>query len=118
MITSCIHIRGLRVYAYHGVGSQEACVGNMFEVDVDLEMPCPKAVKTDCLIDTVSYAEVVDLIKEQMAVRSELIEHAAGRIHRAITFRCPLVERGSISIWKLCPPISAELAKVGFTLSW
>lgn len=118
MITSCIHIEGLRVYAYHGVGAQEARVGNMFEVDIDLQLPCPEAVETDCIDDTVSYADVVELVKEQMAVRSELIEHVAGRIQRAITDRYPLVLGGKVSVWKLCPPITAELARVGFTLSW
>ena len=33
MLRSSIQIEKLRVYAYHGVGPQEACVGNDFEID-------------------------------------------------------------------------------------
>ena len=118
MMTASINIEGLRVYARHGVGPQEAIVGNDFEIDAKLLMDCPKAVGSDELDDTVSYADIIAIIKAEMAERSLLLEHVAGRLKRAITSAYPAITGGSISVWKLCPPITAEPSRVGFTLNW
>lgn len=81
-------------------------------------MYCPNAVDTDELADTVSYADIIAIIKAEMAERSLLIEHVAGRIKRAVTSAFPAITGGSVTVWKLCPPITAELSRVGFTLNW
>ncbi len=118
MLRSSIQIEKLRVYAYHGVGPQEACVGNDFEIDALLHMPCPTAVVTDSLAHTLNYADVIDIIKSQMAECSHLLEHVAGRIHNALTAKYPAITGGRITIWKLQPPITAQVERVGFTLEW
>lgn len=81
-------------------------------------MDCPNAVDTDELADTVSYADIIAIIKAEMAERSLLIEHVAGRIKRAVTSAFPTIIGGTVTVWKLCPPITAELSRVGFTLNW
>lgn len=118
MSQSIIHIRGLRVYAYHGVLPQERVVGNTFSINVDLKVNVENAMKNDILDATVNYAEIIELIKKCMAEPSALLEHVVGRIVRAITEQFPLVEGGSVTLYKLQPPISAELDSVGFTYSW
>ncbi len=118
MPTSTIHICGLRVYAYHGVLPQERVVGNTFTVDADLKVSVENAMENDILDATVNYAEIVDLIEECMSRPSALLEHVVGRIIRTIVNRYPQVEGGRVSVYKLQPPISAELDRVGFTYSW
>ena len=113
-----ITIKQLKVYAYHGVGSQEACVGNTFEIDATLEVSRPRAIDTDAIAHTINYADIVEIIKSEMKVRSLLLEHVAGRIRQHLTASFPAIMGGRITIWKLCPPISAELDRVGFTISW
>lgn len=109
-----IHIDGLRIYARHGVNPQERVVGNMFEVSLTLKIDAETAMKNDSLDDTVNYAEIVDLVKECMKQPSKLLEHAAYRIYQAIADRYPYVRHGSISLYKIQPPISAELARWAF----
>ena len=60
----------------------------------------------------------LDLVKECMATPSALLENVAYRIYCAIGERYPAVKHGHISVYKLQPPISAELARVGFSFGW
>lgn len=113
-----IHIDGLRIFARHGVDPQETIVGNTFEVNLALTIDAEAAMIHDSLGDTVNYAEIVDLIRGCMAVPSALLENAVYRIVAEIAARYPAVKHGSISLYKLQPPISAELARVGFSYSW
>ncbi len=113
-----ISIEGLRIFARHGVAAQETTVGNTFEVTVQLEFNCEQAMQSDSLDRTINYAAVVDLIKQEMAQPSKLLENVALRIYENITSHYPLVCGGSIAIYKLQPPIEAELDRVGFCFSW
>lgn len=113
-----IHIDGLRIFARHGVNPQERVAGNVFEVNVSLKSDAGTAMVNDSLGDTVNYAEIVDLIKNCMAEPSKLLENAVYRIYKAIIESYPAVSHGSISLYKIQPPISAELARVGFTYTW
>lgn len=118
MPNSTIHIRGLRVYAYHGVLPQERVVGNSFSVDADLKVNVENAMKNDILDATVNYAEIIDVIKDCMAKPSALLENAVWRIVESIIKRYPQIKGGSVTVYKLQPPVSAELDSVGFTYSW
>ena len=113
-----IHIDGLRIYARHGVNPQERVTGNMFEVNLELKIDAETAMKNDSLGDTVNYAEIVDIVKICMAEPSLLLENAAYRIQQAIATQFPDVKHGTIGLYKLHPPISAELGRVGFSFSW
>lgn len=118
MPDSFITIKGLRIYAYHGVFPQENRIGNDFTVDAVLKFPCPRAVADDNLDGTINYADVVDIIKAEMSVPSKLLEHVAGRIQRAVCQRYPQITGGEIAVTKLRPPITAELDSISFTLAW
>ena len=57
-----IHIRGLRVFAYHGVNAEEKEKGQPFELDVTLAADLSRAGQSDDLSDTVNYAKAAKLI--------------------------------------------------------
>lgn len=99
-----ITLSQLRIYAHHGVLQQERTVGNWFELSISLTFPC-QAVKSDNIEHTVNYAVIAEIIRKQMAVPSNLIEHVAGRISEAIMNEFPIITEGSITITKLTPPI-------------
>ncbi len=115
---SSIVIDGLRIMARHGVLPQETTVGNMFEVSVKLDFDAAGAMRADNFGLTVSYAEVIELIKQEMSVPSKLLENAVRRIWMAITRRYPEVSGGEIALYKLQPPVSAELKRAGFVYRW
>lgn len=113
-----IEINGLRVYANHGVSPQEKAVGNVFEISVKLYFACEHAMRTDRIDLTVNYADVIELIKSEMRYPCQLLEHAAFRLYESMTRRYSSVYGGEIKLYKLQPPVSAEVAAVGFTFTW
>ncbi|MDE6134403.1 MAG: dihydroneopterin aldolase [Muribaculaceae bacterium] len=115
---SYIEIKGLKIYAYHGVEEQERIVGNDFEVNVTLGFMAENAMRTDRLDLTINYAEVVDLVQKEMAEPSKLLEHVTYRIYKSLNHRFPQINSGQISIYKLQPPVEAELKKTGFVYNW
>ena len=108
----------LHVYAKHGVGTQERIVGNDFEVSVSLVYDAEKAMTEDDVRYALSYADVVEVIKDEMTVPADLLEHVAWRIARTICKRFDEVKSGTVTITKLCPPLGVQLAGASFTLSF
>lgn len=105
-----IVLESMRFYAYHGVMPQERKVGNHFVVDVTLVAPLEKAVMSDDLEDTMNYAVVYEVIKEQMEIPSNLIEHVAGRIINALKERFPQLEEVELKLSKLNPPFNGDIS--------
>lgn len=102
---SCIELRGLAFYAYHGVLPEERQRGNNFVVDLTIEADISKAISTDDLDDTVNYAAVYDVVKREMNVPSMLLEHVCGRIATALLKEFEMLLRVSVCVVKKNPPI-------------
>ena len=77
-----IHIGTLRFYAHHGVLPQEQKVGNYFKVETTLYTDFSRALVTDELTDTLNYAEVCQIISDEMAIPSRLLEHSLSTNNR------------------------------------
>ena len=75
-----ITVEGIRLYAYHGHLPGEAKLGGHFIVNVWVTADTSEVEKTDELNDTVDYAKIIAIVKEQMAIRSDMIEHPSKRI--------------------------------------
>ena len=108
-MTTKITLQAMKFYAYHGVLEQERRVGNTFVVDLTLTAPLEKAVQSDQLEDTINYAEVYELTKQEMNIPSQLLEHVAGRICRALRHHFPQIEQIEIRVSKLNPPLGGDL---------
>lgn len=107
MVTT-IHLK-MQVRGFHGVDEQERRVGNDFAVSLSLQYPFDKAMASDNLDDTISYADVAAIVREQMAVPSKLLEHVVGRIRREVLNRYPAIRGGRIAVAKLNPPIPGQV---------
>lgn len=116
VMTGTIEINRLRIKARHGVFSQERSVGNLFEVSIKIHCPMENALLYDVLEGTISYAEVIDIVKEIMARPSQLIEHVAYNIKKSLLAAYPQIIGGEIRVAKLQPPVTAELGEVAVTI--
>ena len=108
-----ILISDLKVFAYHGVLPEERVNGNNFIINLRITTDFSKAMQTDCLDDTLNYAEVCDVIRTEMAQPSDLLEHVAGRIVDALKSRFPGIQSLDLELHKLNPPVSAECRSAG-----
>lgn len=115
-----ININGLRLMGHHGVLDQERRVGNIFEINIEMDVPqADAAAKADALELTVNYADVIELVKVEMRKPSRLIEAVAYRIAKAIKDKYgDLVASGTVSVAKQAPPVPAELTSVSYTYSF
>jgi len=106
----------MRFYAFHGVSEEERHVGAFFSVDLKLYLDLSKAAESDCLEDTVSYASIYSIVKNEMAVPSKLLEHLAGRIVRQIKMQFRQIRRVEIKLTKLNPPVGGEVDSASILL--
>ena len=104
-----IELKEMSFYAYHGVMEQEKKVGNTYIVDLKLCTNLSKAIQTDNLEDTVNYAAIYEIVKEEMKIHSQLLEHVAGRIISHIKQTFPEITSVEIRLAKLNPPISGDI---------
>ena len=109
-----ITVEGIRVFAHHGHLPEEAVLGGHFIVNVWVEADTTKVEKTDDLNDTVDYVKIIAIVKEQMAIRANMIEVPAKRIVDAIL---PLhkVQKVTVEVEKIQPPIDATFDKISVT---
>jgi 7,8-dihydroneopterin aldolase/epimerase/oxygenase len=107
-----IHIEGIRLYAFHGCLEEEARIGGHYIVDVFIGLDFSHAAKTDELGDTVDYCGVYAVCRDEMAVRSKLIEHVCRRIHDRLRVTFPLIGNLRVRVTKLNPPIGGDAAQV------
>lgn len=103
-----ISLYGIRTYAFHGCLEAEARVGAVYRTDIEMEVDFSQAAREDDLSGTVDYGRVAQIVKDQMAVRSRLIENVAWRIHQAIRRDFPEVKRLLVRVAKPAPPVSAS----------
>lgn len=106
-----IYINNLEVYAFHGVLPQENVVGNIFYVSVRLDCDLSRAMEADSVEYSVNYAEVVEIIKAQMAVTSKTLENVVFRIREALQQSFPQVCSGMVKVAKQSPPIPGAKAE-------
>jgi dihydroneopterin aldolase len=110
-----ITVEGIRVFAYHGHLPEEAKLGGHFIVNIWITADTTKVEKSDDLNDTVDYVKIIEIVKQQMAIRSDMIEHPARKIVDAIL---PLqkVQKVKVEVQKITPPIDATFDKISVTI--
>jgi len=111
-----IHVRGIRCYAYHGCMEEEARIRGHYTVDVAIDTDFSKAAASDELIDTVDYCAVQQIVEEEMAIRSKLIEHVGQRIVTRIQHELHGVIGLRVEIHKLTPPIDGDTKEVSIVI--
>ena len=111
-----IRLEKLRFRALHGVLPQERIVGGDYVVTLRIGYPWQTAMETDAVGDTLDYAAVYRLVQREMVLPSQLLEHVAGRIVKALLHDFPRIT--SIDLWltKTCPPMGADCEGAGVEL--
>lgn len=113
---SYVCLQGVRFHARHGVLPQEQTVGGDFLVSARCEVDMTGAVGHDRLEGTLDYGALYRVIRREMDVPSQLLEHVAGRIGRAVFSEFPQVKSMDLTVTKLNPPMGADCAGAGVEL--
>jgi dihydroneopterin aldolase len=104
-----ISLAGLIFFGRHGVNPEEYILGQRFGVDASYWIDLTKAINSDDLNDTVSYAAIYKLLRAIVEGQpSKLLEHLAGRMAEAVLAHDERIGRVRIRISKLSPPIKGS----------
>lgn len=114
---SVILLPQLRFFAHHGVLPQEQEVGACFYVNLEIRTDFTHALETDELENTVSYADIHEAVKEEMAISSRLLEHVAGRIVHRLYRDFPTIKGIKIELYKQNPPMGADCERAGIRIT-
>lgn len=102
----------IRIYAFHGCMGEEERIGSDYIVNLEVEADMKKASATDALVDAVDYVNLNTIVKEEMSVRSKLLEHVGQRIIDRILKQFPEVLSVEVSVAKQNPPIGGDVGEV------
>ncbi|MET3035432.1 dihydroneopterin aldolase [Chryseobacterium sp. NRRL B-14859] len=106
---SKIYLEDVKIYACHGVLPEENIIGTYYILNAELHTDLWKAAESDDLNDTISYADINDILHQEMKVKSKLLEHVAGRIISKIHDRFPQIDYIKLKITKTSPPMQGEM---------
>lgn len=117
-MTDTVFVAGLTLHAHHGVGEDEARIGQHFILDLTLEMDLADAARSDKLADTASYDTIIEVVAAAFrAQRYRLVEAAGGAVADAILDAFPRVTCVHVTVHKPHAPLAAVFDAVGMTLT-
>ncbi|MBN2520582.1 MAG: dihydroneopterin aldolase [Bacteroidales bacterium] len=111
-----IILEDMEFYAYHGCFKEERVVGNIFIVNLTIETNMDNPSKTDDIKDALNYQTIYKLVKEQMQVKSHLLENIAKRILDSLLSNFKNIEKVSVKVSKMNPPIGGKLKCVSVSI--
>ena len=116
-MTDTIFISGLVIHARHGVMDHETEVGQRFVIDLELFTDLSESSRTDRLVDTVSYSNVVATATAAFKnTNYKLLERAAGAVADAILAAFARIRSVKVTVHKPHAPIAATFDDVGVSI--
>ena len=106
-----IKLQNIRTFSFHGCLEEEGKIGSDYRVDLTVRADLSKSAKSDDLKDTVDYVHLNKIVKQEMAIRSKLLEEVAKRILDRILNEISMVNKAKVAVSKLNPPILRKKKK-------
>ena len=107
-----IFLKNIRLYAYHGCMDEEEKIGSDYIVNLTVAADLERCSKSDRLLDTVDYVALHNIVKEEMKIRSKLLEHVAERILLRVMKEHASVKKAAVMVSKRNPPIGGNVEEV------
>ena len=114
---STIRLKNIKIYAFHGCMIEEGQIGSDYLVNISVKANLNKAAETDDLHDTVDYVHIQKIVKDEMAIRSKLLEHVGKRIIDTVFQQIKMVDEVKVTVAKVNPPIGGDVAEVSVTMN-
>tara|TARA_A100001015_G_C14608398_1_gene563238 strand:+ start:235 stop:609 length:375 start_codon:yes stop_codon:yes gene_type:complete len=107
-----IYLKNIRLYAFHGCMDEEEKIGSDYVVNLAIDADLNLSSKSDNLKDTVDYVSLHAIVKEEMSIRSKLLEKVAERILKRILKDHRQVILVKVKVAKINPPIGGNVDEV------
>jgi dihydroneopterin aldolase len=107
-----IKLKDIKIYAYHGCLSEENLIGGEYLVNLSVFSNLKKSSLSDELKDTIDYVSLLDIVKKEMLSPSKLLENVVKRVVDKIFLVFPKINKVSLEVSKLNPPINGNVFSV------
>ncbi|RLZ10458.1 dihydroneopterin aldolase [Faecalibacter macacae] len=111
-----IILENIKIYSNHGCLDEEARIGSDYLVDLEARADFSKACESDELVDALDYVTLNNIVKEEVSIRSKLLEHVCKRVLDRIGQELTTVTYAKIKLSKVNPPIGGHVEKVSIIL--
>lgn len=111
-----IILENIKIYSNHGCLDEEARIGSDYLVDLEARADFSKACESDELVDALDYVTLNNIVKEEVGIRSKLLEHVCKRVLDRIGQELTTVAYAKIKLSKVNPPIGGHVEKVSIIL--
>lgn len=113
-----IVLTGIHGFGYHGLFEHERKDGQDFFVDLTLSVDLSAAAQSDLIDDTVNYAEITDLVVEEITSSPvNLIEKLASRIAERVLNQHLKVQTVVVTVHKPQEPVAAQLKDIAVVVT-
>jgi dihydroneopterin aldolase len=110
-------LRGITAFGRHGVLDSERRSGQLFRIDVVMDVDAAAAAASDDLSDTVDYASLAEAVKADVESGPvNLLETLAQRVAE-LCLRWPAVQRVEVTVHKPEAPMSVPFDDVTMTVT-
>lgn len=110
-------LENMEFYAFHGHYPEEQAIGGKYRIDLIIETNTEKAEKSDNLDDTIDYSEVYHIVRKEMSEPARIMEHLARRIINSIKSKIKGIEKITITLSKINPPIGGKMNSFNIVLT-
>lgn len=107
----------MEFFARHGCYEEERARGNTFLVTLKIETDMTLAAESDNIIDAVNYQTAYGIVRDEMAIPSNLLENVCFRILDALYDRMTDIRKATVKVSKLNPAMGGRVEKTSVTLS-
>ena len=109
-----LFIDNLEVFANHGLFEEENKLGQKFIFDIKCELNYKKAMFSDEMTDSISYADIAEVVVKTATTNTfNLLERLAGEILKNIFSEFSQIENIKLKINKPGAPIKYHFEKCG-----
>lgn len=111
-----ISLEQLQFHSFIGLYPEEKVLGSDFLLDIHVRIN-ENDQPIDTLSETVDYAKVYELIKEEMSKSYQLLETVAQKCLLSVKETWPQIAEAEIILRKMNPPLPGEVGCSKITLS-
>ena len=112
-----VKVENLKIYAYHGCMKEEKVIGSDYIVNITAICFVNKEVFQDVINGTVDYVDLARIAKEEMFIRAKLLEVVVKRIIDRSFEEITVLNKISVTVSKINPPINADVEAVSVTMA-
>ena len=112
-----VKVENLKIYAFHGCMNEEKVIGSDYVVNITAICFVNKEVFQDVISGTVDYVDLARIAKQEMSIRAKLLEVVVKRIIDRSFEEITVLNKISVTVSKINPPINADVKAVSVTMA-